>query len=598
MPTFKEKSEVDNTRVKSRDYGDLGLKSRWNFRYNGTGWAAQNATAPLYGVAVLSATEAWAVGDNGTILHYDGMVWTNQVPELPTGLVLPMLKGVFAGAADDVWAVGAAGTILHYDGLSWMPQASGTTRFLHAVSGCDRRNVWAVGEGGTILHYDGTNWSAQVSGTAYALYGVSARAADDVWAVGGEGIILHWNGTGWHINRRGYLKQDWFWGVCAADTNHVWAVGEDVAVAGFIVRGKPGGPPAVIQEPVAVTFDPWTPPVGPLPARVDLRGEIPPVGNQTDISPGGQTCGPWAIAYCQLTQWVKHFRRPNWDLTRPEYRMSPAFIYRYGSDFQTFDALTNRGCVDLAEVPFDTSFTGPDPSPAQLEAAQAYRIRGYETLWLHPKPEQPPYPDNDLEKAKTRLANGYVLSAGVFTQAGDFPDNDQNPPAVFYDPPNNPGTANHWAAFVGYDDNFNPAATDPLHRGGFLLMNYWGDHWNGEMHGFLWVSYAWVKNYVDTAYALDGDGPNGPAIAGCDPILASVGDTVTLTGTGFGGLRRQAGVTFNGLAAPVVSFANESIAVTVPPGATTGPLIVFDWEGTPSNATNFIIKPTLLATPR
>ena len=32
MPTFKEKSEVDNTRVKSRDYGDLGLKSRWNFR--------------------------------------------------------------------------------------------------------------------------------------------------------------------------------------------------------------------------------------------------------------------------------------------------------------------------------------------------------------------------------------------------------------------------------------------------------------------------------------------------------------------------------------------------------------------------------------
>ena len=34
MPTFKEKSEVDNTRVKSRDYGDLGLKSRWNFRFS------------------------------------------------------------------------------------------------------------------------------------------------------------------------------------------------------------------------------------------------------------------------------------------------------------------------------------------------------------------------------------------------------------------------------------------------------------------------------------------------------------------------------------------------------------------------------------
>jgi hypothetical protein len=34
MPTFQEKSEVDDTRVESRHYGGLGLKIRWNFRYN------------------------------------------------------------------------------------------------------------------------------------------------------------------------------------------------------------------------------------------------------------------------------------------------------------------------------------------------------------------------------------------------------------------------------------------------------------------------------------------------------------------------------------------------------------------------------------
>jgi hypothetical protein len=33
MPTFKEKSEVDDARVKSRHYDDLGLKTGWNFRY-------------------------------------------------------------------------------------------------------------------------------------------------------------------------------------------------------------------------------------------------------------------------------------------------------------------------------------------------------------------------------------------------------------------------------------------------------------------------------------------------------------------------------------------------------------------------------------
>lgn len=102
---------------------------------------------------------------------------------------------------------------------------------------------------------------------------------------------------------------------------------------------------------------------------------------------------------------------------------------------------------------------------------------------------------------------------------------------------------------------------------------------------------AIVKEYVSCAFALDGDGPNGPVIADCDPILASVGDTVTLTGTGFGALRRQAGVTFNGLAATVVSFANESITMTVPPSATSGPVIVSDWEGTPSNAIAFTVIP-------
>ena len=39
MPTFKEKSEVDDARVKSRHYDDLGLKTGWNFRCKAlTGW--------------------------------------------------------------------------------------------------------------------------------------------------------------------------------------------------------------------------------------------------------------------------------------------------------------------------------------------------------------------------------------------------------------------------------------------------------------------------------------------------------------------------------------------------------------------------------
>jgi hypothetical protein len=130
---------------------------------------------------------------------------------------------------------------------------------------------------------------------------------------------------------------------------------------------------------------------------------------------------------------------------------------------------------------------------------------------------------------------------------------------------------------------------DPDHRGGFLAVKCWGDHWNGEMHGYVWFSYAWVKGYMSCAFALEGDGSNGPVITSCNPTNAAVGATVTITGTGFGALRRQAGVTFNGLAATVVGFANESITATVPRGATSGPLIVCDWEGIPSNPISFAV---------
>src|ERR1039458_46202 len=47
MPTFKEKSEVDDTRVKSRRDDDLGPKTGWNFRCKQMADACQSAPEPV-----------------------------------------------------------------------------------------------------------------------------------------------------------------------------------------------------------------------------------------------------------------------------------------------------------------------------------------------------------------------------------------------------------------------------------------------------------------------------------------------------------------------------------------------------------------------
>ena len=45
MPTFKAKSVVDDSRIISRHYEDLGLKIRWNFRFNA--WEGKNRHLPI-----------------------------------------------------------------------------------------------------------------------------------------------------------------------------------------------------------------------------------------------------------------------------------------------------------------------------------------------------------------------------------------------------------------------------------------------------------------------------------------------------------------------------------------------------------------------
>jgi hypothetical protein len=63
------------------------------------------------------------------------------------------LDGVWGSSGSDVFAVGYDGTILHYDGSDWSSMTSGTSNWLEVVWGSSGSNVFAVGEGGTILHH-------------------------------------------------------------------------------------------------------------------------------------------------------------------------------------------------------------------------------------------------------------------------------------------------------------------------------------------------------------------------------------------------------------------------------------------------------------
>lgn len=110
--------------------------------------------AAIWGAAG-PAGAIWAVGDGGTIRRFvSGSARWEKVASPTTNT----LHALWGASANDVWAVGELGTVLHYDGTSWTPSSVawplGTKAHLNGVWGSGPDDVWIVGDG-IVLHFTG-----------------------------------------------------------------------------------------------------------------------------------------------------------------------------------------------------------------------------------------------------------------------------------------------------------------------------------------------------------------------------------------------------------------------------------------------------------
>ena len=185
----------------------------------------------LRGVCSIAEDDVWAVGDSGTILHYDGSNWSTV--SSPTS---NSLRSISPAWKDDIWAVGVSGTIIRYSGAGgWNAVSpSPTTELLNSVSTLGSGEAWAVGILGGIFHFNGSGWSEVLpKPTDRGLYGVAAVSSGDVWAVG-EGhayptiehaTVFHYGGTMWSqypSTAYGFMLD-----ISAAAPNDIWACGYD-----------------------------------------------------------------------------------------------------------------------------------------------------------------------------------------------------------------------------------------------------------------------------------------------------------------------------------------------------------------------------------
>jgi len=193
-----------------------------------------------------SATDVYAVGGNGTIVHSKGDgVWTTQPSQFAIGSFL----GVWGSGATQVYAVTDAGYICSSVGTgTW--SCSTVAQDLTAVCGPAAESYYyVVSQLGVITRVTGpmSQVSEEDTGGAFGFFGIWGSSATDVYAAADDGQIFHSTGTGtWTSEPGGQMGAGGtVWGSSAAD---VYAAGGTV-----LYHSSGGGTWTIAPTPTSVT---------------------------------------------------------------------------------------------------------------------------------------------------------------------------------------------------------------------------------------------------------------------------------------------------------------------------------------------------------
>lgn len=223
----------------------------------------------LNGVATVSATEAFAVGDAGTILRYDGDRWQ---PELVA--THANLTDVWAASATDVFVVGndilsGDGIVFHYDGTKWEQIFSENGTQLSRVWGSSGTDVFALGYAPAnvqplVFHYNGGEWDVwadwELALEGIILFQIWGLSSTEVFAVGSDGsmytYVYQYDGTEWTqvSSHYGEFYPNDIWGSSASDRYDLYMVGEDFDGNGKMLHYDSGSgfPPGSEWQPVTI----------------------------------------------------------------------------------------------------------------------------------------------------------------------------------------------------------------------------------------------------------------------------------------------------------------------------------------------------------
>ena len=165
-----------------------------------------------------SPTSVWAVGDSGTTVWTDGKTCTKI-----TAGTTNTLNGIWGHSANAIYAVGNKGGIYFNGGMGFSGWSTCGAKDLNAAWGTGASDLYVVGDSGTVVHLLGKTCNTATPVTTDNLNAVWGSGATDIHAVGTQGEVLHYTGT-WKASQIANVELLSVWGTGPSD---VHAAGKD-----------------------------------------------------------------------------------------------------------------------------------------------------------------------------------------------------------------------------------------------------------------------------------------------------------------------------------------------------------------------------------
>jgi hypothetical protein len=196
--------------------------------YDGTSWSSMESSTKehIMFIGDYSPTEIVAVTDKSTILIYDGTSW-NTREKLPESL---NLWGAWADSSSKIFMItlghplGDEYPFLYFNGTEYLRMKYNFEHHLDCIWGSSDTDVYAGGEYGTVAHFDGTEWRTLTTDNPTVIHAGWANSPSDVLAAGGAGIVMLYDGETWQTIETGLRN---FWGIWGSIHSDIFAIQGD-----------------------------------------------------------------------------------------------------------------------------------------------------------------------------------------------------------------------------------------------------------------------------------------------------------------------------------------------------------------------------------